>query len=105
MSAFTPDIAPRQPMFCRVCGYCLAGASPPRCSECGAAFAPDDPRTCRAGPRRIRWPKRFLASPFTALIFLWLFTCLAGELEIYLLIFGAALVWLLAWRRWRGALL
>ena len=106
MNAPNQRADPQMPaIFCRICGYCLAGASQPRCSECGEAFNPNDPRTFRTGPRRLRWPKRFLTSPLTALSFLWLFTCLAGELEIYLSVLTLAVGWLAAWKRWRGALL
>jgi hypothetical protein len=41
-------------MYCRECDYDLRGSPEPRCSECGQSFDPDDPRTFRRKPRRLK---------------------------------------------------
>ncbi len=49
MDIHSPDSVPPA-MYCRTCGYILAGLSRNRCPECGRPFNPADPRTFRRKP-------------------------------------------------------
>lgn len=53
---------PIRAMYCRSCGYNLAGLEQCRCPECGAGFDPDQPRSYLLRPRRSGWRKLLLAS-------------------------------------------
>jgi hypothetical protein len=46
-----PDQTTSASMYCRQCGYQLAGLSQSRCPECGRPFDPRNPRTF------LRWPR------------------------------------------------
>lgn len=71
-----PAIAATPRMFCKGCGYALAGLESRLCPECGRGFDPANRRTFARKPPRgwvWRWMRRA-----TALLFLLMLTAFAS---------------------------
>src|SRR4051812_21326879 len=84
--AYTPAVSSAPRIFCKGCGYILAGLTSRACPECGRAFDSRNRRTFARRPPRgwvWRWGQRLLA--------LVLLLLLAG---------GVGLFWL--WRGWQA---
>ncbi len=79
-------MGPAQSLYCRTCGYQLAGLSANRCPECGRPFDPDNRRTFLRRPRG--WLVRRLIRRMLV------------ALACFVLAIGAALGWLYYdWKR------
>lgn len=61
-------------MYCRRCGYQLAGQSQNRCSECGTPFDPADPHTYLSGGHS--WHIRRSVILLLGLVALFVGTCI-----------------------------